>query len=57
MLKVLALDPALFDVPFGYRPALPRWYGDVDMTRPDTFVNRVHFFWESATDWLHRIWR
>ena len=51
------LDPSLFDVPAGYQPALRRWSGDVDITRPDTLVNRVHLVWESATDWLHRIWR
>jgi hypothetical protein len=51
------LDPALFDIPPGYRPALRRWAGDFDMSRPDTLINRVRFFVESASDWVHRIWR
>lgn len=50
------LDPALFDVPADYRPALPTGDGNFDMTRPDTVTNRVRFFWESATVWFHRIW-
>jgi len=51
------LDPALFDVPAGYRPALPRWSGDFDITRPDTLANRFCLLWESASDLVHRFWR
>ncbi|PYR29662.1 MAG: hypothetical protein DMF90_29370 [Acidobacteria bacterium] len=32
------LDDALFTVPAGYRPALPRLHGGFDMTKPDTLV-------------------
>jgi hypothetical protein len=51
------LDLALFDVPAGYQPALRRWSGDFDLTRPDTLVNRMLLVWESATNWIHRTWR
>jgi hypothetical protein len=50
------IDPALFDVPAGYRPALPLGSGNFDISRPDTLVNRLHLFWESASYWIHRIW-
>jgi len=43
------LDPALFDVPSGYRPALPRLIGGFDMTKPDTVANRVVAYWEDVT--------
>lgn len=51
------LDSALFDVPAGYRRALPRWSGDFDLTRPDTLANRFCLLWESASDLVHRFWR
>jgi len=51
------LDSALFDVPAGYRRALPRWSGDFDYTRPDTLANRFWLLWESASDLVHRFWR
>jgi hypothetical protein len=35
------LDKSLFEVPAGYRPALPRLIGRFDMTTPDTVVNRL----------------
>jgi hypothetical protein len=50
------IDPALFDVPAGYRAALPLGSGNFDISRPDTLVNRLHLFWESASYWIHRIW-
>ena len=43
------LDRSLFDVPAGYRPALPRLVGGFDMTRPDTIANRVAVYWEDVT--------
>ena len=54
---ITTLDAALFDVPAGYRPALPRWSGDFDITRPDTLANRFCLLWESASDLVHRFWR
>jgi hypothetical protein len=51
------LDPGLFDIPPGYRRALPRWSGDFDITRPDTLANRAWLLWESASDLVHRFWR
>jgi hypothetical protein len=51
------LDPALFEVPAGYRRALPRWSGDFDITRADTLANRFWLLWESASDLVHRFWR
>ena len=43
------LDKSLFDVPRGYRPALPRLVGGFDMTRPDTVANRIAAYWEDVT--------
>jgi hypothetical protein len=51
------LDTVLFDVPPGYRRALPLWSGDFDITRPDTLANRVWLLWESASDLVRRFWR
>jgi hypothetical protein len=42
------LDKALFDVPRGYRPALPRLVGRFDMTKPDTVANRLAGYWEDV---------
>lgn len=44
-----ALDRSLFDVPAGYRPALPRLVGRIDMTRPDTVANRLAAYWQDLT--------
>lgn len=43
------LDTSLFDVPAGYRPALPRLIGRFDMTKPDTVANRLAAYWQDAT--------
>jgi hypothetical protein len=43
------LDKSLFDVPAGYRPALPRLVGRFDMTKPDTVANRLAGYWEDVT--------
>jgi hypothetical protein len=43
------LDKSLFDVPAGYRPALPRLIGRFDMTKPDTVANRVAAYWQDVT--------
>src|SRR3989475_6963977 len=43
------LDKSLFDVPAGYRPALPRLIGRVDMTKPDTVANRLAAYWQDVT--------
>ena len=45
------LDPALFDLPSDYRPALPQLHGGYDLTRPDTLVNRVQSYWDELTRW------
>jgi hypothetical protein len=42
------LDKSLFDVPKGYRPALPRLTGGFDMTKPDTVANRLVAYWEDV---------
>jgi len=44
-----ALDTSLFDVPAGYRPALPRLIGRFDMTKPDTVANRLAAYWQDVT--------
>jgi hypothetical protein len=43
------LDPALFRIPADYRPALRLPGGGYDVTRPDTFVNRVSAHWSAFT--------
>ena len=43
------LDKSLFDVPAGYRPALPRLIGGFDMTKPDTIANRFSAYWQDVT--------
>jgi hypothetical protein len=48
------LDDALFAVPAGYRPALPRLHGGFDMTKPDTLVNRLTSYWDEVQSWLSR---
>ena len=50
------LDPALFDVPPGYRPALPLGHGGFDLEKPDTVVNRVRHAVESVASWVHYTW-
>lgn len=50
------LDPALFDVPSGYRAALPLSHGGFDLEKPDTVVNRVRHAVESAASWVHYTW-
>jgi len=44
-----ALEKSLFDVPAGYRPALPRLIGRFDITRPDTLANRLTACWQDVT--------
>lgn len=46
-----------FEVPDGYRPALPLPGGGYDLTRPDTIVNRVTVWWNTASSWVASFWR
>jgi hypothetical protein len=39
------LDPALFELPAGYQPALHTAWG-YDFSRTDTFSNRAQYYWE-----------
>jgi hypothetical protein len=50
------LDDALFTVPEGYRPALPRALGGYDYTRPDTFINRLESYGEAINYWWNSWW-
>jgi hypothetical protein len=43
------LNKSLFDVPAGYRPAVPRLIGGFDMTKPDTIANRLEGYWQDVT--------
>ena len=47
-----SVDPSIFTVPRGYKPALPRLTGGFDMTRPDTLTNRLQSYWEGLTSQL-----
>jgi hypothetical protein len=51
------LDAALFTVPPDYSAALPHPYGGYDLTRPDTFMNRVQAFREVVGQWTDYILR
>jgi len=51
------IDPAVFEVPDGYRPALRLWGGGFDITRPDTLVNRALLVWEQASGFARRLWQ
>jgi len=50
-----ALDPALFEIPPGYRAALPLPWGGHDPTRPDTLPNRAAVYWTSFTQYVRSI--
>ena len=39
------VDPKLFEIPAGYSPALRTLQGGYDMTKPDTFANRLAQLW------------
>jgi hypothetical protein len=52
-----ALDAALFTVPPGYRPALPRLTGGFDMSKPDTMTNRLQSYWQELTSWAQSVLR
>jgi hypothetical protein len=39
------LDPALFELPGGYQPALHTAWG-YDFSRTDTMTNRAQYYWE-----------
>jgi len=43
------LEKSLFEVPAGYRPALPRLISRFDMTKSDTIANRLAAYWEDVT--------
>ena len=51
------LDAAIFDVPPGYRPALPLPWGGHDMTKPDTVVNRVEVYCEAVATFISSLFR
>jgi hypothetical protein len=51
------LDKSLFDIPGGYRPALPRLIGHVDLTKPDTVANRVQAYWQDAATLTREFFR
>jgi hypothetical protein len=51
------LDKSLFDVPAGYRPALPRLIGRVDMTKSDTVANRLAAYWQDVTTLARDLFR
>lgn len=51
------LDPSLFDIPAGYRWALPLFSGGFDLTKPDTLINRVGLVWHEVRDWTSRFFR
>ena len=46
------LDTALFELPSGYRPALPRVHGGRDLTKPDTVANRLQSYWDELALWV-----
>jgi len=51
------LDAALFELPSGYRPALPRLHGGRDLTKPDTVANRLQSYWDELASWVGALLR
>jgi hypothetical protein len=51
------LNPELFQLPSGYRPALHNLWGGYDMTKPDTFGNRLEQYWIEAKMTMQRLFR
>jgi len=51
------LDAALFDLPAGYRPALPLPWGGYDITKQDTVLNRVEVYCEAFATFISRVFR
>jgi hypothetical protein len=50
------LDAAVFEVPDGYRAALPFWGGGFNLWRADTVGNRLALLWESVRGYAYRFW-
>lgn len=51
------LDDALFDLPAGYRPALPVPGGGFDQSKPDTMLNRAQAYWMWFAGWVRQVLR
>jgi hypothetical protein len=51
------IDEALFRVPSGYRAALPLPQGGFDLSRPDTWSNRAHAYWQMVSGWMQQLTR
>jgi hypothetical protein len=49
------LDASLFEIPSGFRPALPLLHGGYDMARPDTLAGRLHTYWSELTSWARSV--
>jgi hypothetical protein len=51
------LNPSLFELPAGYRLALQKENGGVDMTKPDSASNRAEYYWMRFTFWVRGLFR
>jgi len=51
------IDPAVFEIPPDYRPALSIWGRGYDSTHADTYFNRALLVWETARDFARQFWR
>ena len=49
------LDEALFDVPAGYQPALPRLLGGFDLNKADTLGNRFADYRDFVVSWTRAL--
>jgi hypothetical protein len=54
-LSEASLDPSLFELPAGYRPALQTGNGGADLTKPDTVSNRAEYYWKKFRRWAGSI--
>jgi hypothetical protein len=51
------IPASAFEIPDGYRAALPLPGGGYDLARADTVRNRVAAYWELASNWVSGFWR
>lgn len=49
------LNPAIFELPAGYRLALQTGHGGADLTKANTLTNRAEYYWERMGFWARSL--